>query len=446
MSDILLFQRFRLVKLINSAKGDISDIELFPSPRLLRFVNPATGDISDILLFQRCRLVRFVNSAKGERSVMLLLLRFKFLRSAKSESTGISTDASPILLSERLNDVRWVNLESTRTSAGRSCMPLGRSSVLRLVNPESGEISVMRLPERRSSVRWVNPDRDEMSVMPLFPRRSSVKLVKFAKGEMAVMLLFPRRRFVKLVKPAKDEISVIRLSLRCSSVKLVKPESTLANADTSFILLLESPNVLRLVSPESGEISVTLFLPSPSLLKLVNPESGEISVMPLSPRRSSVRLVANSSPISTPMEASLALKYVKVAISSGLIGLPDFNPKASSIAARRVGSGMCAPASATSLKVTVCSTPTADTVTRFDSFPSVSLLCALPFLSVVVFVTLSVPPLEMTVNVNGTPSNVRPLLSRTSTVSTLFDAVITPEIFKSVVAVRLSNFTSTPFA
>ena len=187
---------------------------------------------------------------------MLLSLRFKSLRSVKSESTGISTDTSPILLPERLSDVRWVNLESTRTSAGRSCMPLGRSSVLRLVNPESGEISVMRLSLRRSSVRWVNPDKDEMSVMLLLERRRLVKSVNSDRNEMSVMLLLERRSSVKPVNLDRNEMSVIPLFLRCSAVKLVKPESTLANADTSFILLLESPNVLRLVNPESGEISV----------------------------------------------------------------------------------------------------------------------------------------------------------------------------------------------
>ena len=170
--------------------------------------------------------------------------------------------------------------------------------------------------------------------------------------------------------------------------------------------------------------------------------------MLLFPRRSSVRLVANSSPINRLMESpsvqSFALKCVKVAICSGLIGSPGITSRAAPIAARRFGSGMCTPASATSLKVTVCSVPTADAVTRFDSFPSVRVLCALPFSSVVVFVALSVPPPEVTVNVTGTPSNLRPLLSVTSTVSVLFDAEIAPEMFKSVVTVRLSNSTVTP--
>ena len=84
---------------------------------------------------------------------MLLSLRSKSLRLAKPESTGISADTSAILLLVRLNDVRWVNLESIRPSVDRSCMPLGSSRFLRLVNPESGEMSVIRLSLRRNSVR-----------------------------------------------------------------------------------------------------------------------------------------------------------------------------------------------------------------------------------------------------------------------------------------------------
>ena len=153
----------------------------------------------------------------------------------------------------------------------------------------------------------------------------------------------------------ETKMSVMWLPVRCRFVKLVKPESTSTNVDTSSIPLLESPSILKLVNPESGEISVTLFVSRFSVVRLVNPESGEMSVMLLFPRRSSVRLVANSSPINRLMEApsvqSLALKCVKVAISSGLIGSPGVTSRAAPIAARRIGSGMCTPSSATSLKV-----------------------------------------------------------------------------------------------
>ena len=104
--------------------------------------------------------------ARGDRSVMPLLERFKSIRLVNLESTGISTDTSAILLSERFRFVRSVNTESTRISTV-SVTPRGNSSLLKLVNPKSGEISLTRLPARRSSVRWVSPDKDEMSVIRL---------------------------------------------------------------------------------------------------------------------------------------------------------------------------------------------------------------------------------------------------------------------------------------
>ena len=173
---------------------------------------------------------------------------------------------------------------------------------------------------------------------------------------MSVMLLFPRRSSVKPVNLDKDEMSVIRLSLRCSSVKLVKPESTLTSADTSFMPLLESPNVFRLVNPESGEISVILFLPSPNLLRLVNPESGEISVILLFPRRSLCQVGCELKPNQhRQWQLSLALKYLKV---SNLLRADWTNWCQSQLLFNRSsggsGSGMCTPSSATSLKVIVC--------------------------------------------------------------------------------------------
>ena len=78
---------------------------------------------------------------------------------------------------------------------------------------------------------------------------------------------------------------------------------------------------------------------------------------------------------------------------------------------------MSTAGSATALKVAGCPIPVADTeiafVPRFG--PSVSVLSALPFLSVMVCVTLRVPSPAVTVNVTTIPSSTERFSSLTST-------------------------------
>ncbi|CAI8028969.1 hypothetical protein GBAR_LOCUS16476, partial [Geodia barretti] len=57
-------------------------------------------------------------------------------------------------------------------------------------------------------------------------------------------------------------------------------------------------------------------------------------------RNSSVRLVAASSPVKSLILANSALSLVKYAISSVVMVAPDALPRAFSIAARRLGSGI----------------------------------------------------------------------------------------------------------
>ena len=138
-----------------------------------------------------------------------------------------------------------------------------------------------------------------------------------------------------------------------------------------------------------------LILSSFSHVRFVRPAKAEISEITLLDRPRRVRLVACSNPVRLLQPPPpVSSRRVKVAISDGVIESPSALPRTVSIAARRLRSGRSTAGSTTALKVTACPIPEADTETVFvPRFgPSVSVFSALPFSSVVVRVTLSVPP------------------------------------------------------
>ena len=292
-------------------------------------------------------------------------------------------------------------------------------------------MSDMALSLRYSLVRLVNPARGEMSDMELLSRLKLVRLVNPATGEMSDMELSPRLKLVRLVNPATGEMSDIVLLPRLKLVRLVNP----ATGGMSDMELLSRYRPVRLVNPARGERSDT------ELLLMERPSASTYSA----PRNSNVRLVAASSPAKLLMLTLRAKSSVNRAISSVVITASDALPSPAAIAARRLGSGMSAAGSGTSLKVTDSEIPSTLARTLFVpvSGPSVSRLSALPLASVIALVALSVPPPEMTVNVTVTPSCRRPLSSLTSTISRLSDSVTVPEIFRRAVGVRI-NSTVTP--
>ena len=83
--------------------------------------------------------------------------------------------------------------------------------------------------------------------------------------------------------------------------------------------------------------------------------------------------------------------------------------------------------------------------------PNVNSASALPEVSVLVVEVLNFPLPAVMVNVTGTPANACLRSSRTSTVNGSCNAVLavpfcaSPDIFRSVVGVRLSYFILTPF-
>ena len=87
-------------------------------------------------------------------------------------------------------------------------------------------------------------------------------------------------------------------------------------------------------------MSEILLSGRPRCDKLVNPDTGERSAMTLLPSSSQVQFVAYSRPVKLLMFELVALSPVNVAIASAVIVPPGSTPKAFSIAARRLESGM----------------------------------------------------------------------------------------------------------
>ena len=114
------------------------------------------------------------------------------------------------------------------------------------------------------------------------------------------------------------------LLLRCSHIRWGK----FATAEISEMLLLGRCSNVSRVKPARGERSLIALLFLHSFATLSGPSSNL------------VRCVANSSPVKSLMLAFFASRRVKVAISSAVIGVPGAIPSASSMAARRLASGM----------------------------------------------------------------------------------------------------------
>ena len=92
------------------------------------------------------------------------------------------------------------------------------------------------------------------------------------KGERSETLFLERYRFVKLVKPDSADMSDMTLVLRFKTSRLVKPDS----ADTSEIALWERCRYARLVKlVVSTDASEIWLLESCRFVRLIKPDSAD---------------------------------------------------------------------------------------------------------------------------------------------------------------------------
>ncbi len=183
----------------------------------------------------------------------------------------------------------------------------------------------MALLERLRFVKSIKPTTAEMSDMALPESHRRVRRVKPAIGEMSDMALLERLRDVRRVKPDTAEMSDMELLSRSRDVRLVKRVTT----DISDMALSSRSRDVRLVKPASGERSDT---------ELLFPQK-PVSSYPR-PRSRLVSCVACSNPVKSLMLALGAPRRRNLAISAVVMVAPDAVPRASSIAARRLESGM----------------------------------------------------------------------------------------------------------
>ena len=108
----------------------------------------------------------------------------------------------------------------------------------------------------------------------------------------------------------------------------------------SEIKLFPRCNDVRLVKPETVDISDIELPARYSTVRLINPDNDEMSEIELSIRFSHFRLIACSSPVKSLMLDSLAVRLLNAAISDVVMGSPDALPNCVAITARRLGSGI----------------------------------------------------------------------------------------------------------
>ena len=148
--------------------------------------------------------------------------------------------------------------------------------------------------------------------------------------------LFPRCNDLRLVKPETVDISDIKFHPRYSTVRLVNSDN-----DVMFeIELSERYSDVSLVNPDNDVMSEIELRPRSSDVRSVNPANNERSEIELRPRFSDVRLIACCSPVKSLMLDSLALRLLNSAISDVVMGSSDALPNSAIIAARRLGSGI----------------------------------------------------------------------------------------------------------
>ena len=131
-------------------------------------------------------------------------------------------------------------------------------------------------------------------------------------------------------------MSEIELPPRCNFLRLVKPETV----DISDIKLCPRYSTVRLINPDNDVMSEIELPKRYSHVRLVNPDNDVMSEIELSPKSSDVRLIACFSPVKSLMLDSLAVRLLNAAISDVVMGSLDALPNSAAIAARRLGSGI----------------------------------------------------------------------------------------------------------
>ena len=99
-------------------------------------------------------------------------------------------------------------------------------------------------------------------------------------------------------------------------------------------------NLVRFVNPATADIFDIELSQSCNCVSFVSPVKVDISDIELSPSFRVVRLVAVSSPVKLLTLAFCAVSEINVSISAAEIESPDALPRADSILARRLESGM----------------------------------------------------------------------------------------------------------
>ena len=128
----------------------------------------------------------------------------------------------------------------------------------------------------------------------------------------------------------------IELPPRCNVLRLVKPETV----DISDIKLRPRYSTVRLINSDNDVMSEIELFERCSDVSLVNPDNDVMSEIELFERCSEVRLIACSSPVKSLMLDSLAVRLLNAAISDVVLGSPDALPNCVAITARRLGSGI----------------------------------------------------------------------------------------------------------
>ena len=185
-----------------------------------------------------------------------------------------------------------------------------------------GVISEIALSPSSRYFSCVICERADISEIALFQRFRFVSCVSPAKGVVSEMALPPRCRCASCVICERADISEIALSQRLRFVSCVSP----AKGVVSEIRICVSHNVLRCVSPKSGEKSDTVLL-------LTARSSASIYAPP---RSSCLRLCACSSPVRSSIPRLRTSRCVRFSSVCVVIALPI----CSRIAAAKFGSGM----------------------------------------------------------------------------------------------------------
>ena len=178
--------------------------------------------------------------------------------------------------------------------------------------------------------------RGKRSEMLLLSRSSLSRLVKPDSADTFEMLLLERYRYLRLVNADNGVMSEILLLEIESCHILVK----FARGDISEIELADNHSVPRLVNAGSEDKSVIELLQRFRYVRLIKFDNGAMFEMLLRERSRRFSRVANSSPVKSLMFEFGTSRRVKVDISALVIAAPLALPRLSEMTVRRFASGM----------------------------------------------------------------------------------------------------------